>query len=72
MKKKRSRIISPRLLSGDSRESIYHRLPAEIKAGLRHIAQNENESIGWVLEKVVIKYFGFRPPKYIKRKRYND
>jgi hypothetical protein len=64
MKNKKTRQISPRLFNGDSRENIGHRLPYEIKQGLKAIAAKENKSVGWVLEEVVIDYFGFRKPKY--------
>lgn len=60
--------IAPRLKSGDKRESIGHGLPPEIKQGLKAIARHENESVSWVLEKIIIEYFGFKTPKYIKRK----
>lgn len=64
-----TRRIAPRLFSGDKRESIGHGLPPEIKAGLKKIAYSENESVSWVLEKIIIEYFGFKTPKYIKRKK---
>lgn len=63
------RIIAPRLASGDKRESIGHGLPPEIKAGIRRIAERENKSVSWVLEQVIIDYFGLRRPKYIQRKK---
>lgn len=69
---KKSRIIAPRLASGDRRESIGHGLPPDIKAGVRHIAASENKSVSWVLEQVIIKYFGLRTPKYIERKKTNE
>lgn len=62
------RIIAPRLVSKDRRESIGHGLPPEIKAGLKAIAESENKSVSWVLEQVIIDYFGFKRPKYIQRK----
>lgn len=65
----KTRTISPRLANGDSRENIYHRLPADIKYGLRLIAKSEGESIGWVLEKVIIDYFGLKKPKYKNYKK---
>lgn len=66
MKKKRR--IAPRLSSGESRESIGHGLPPEIKEGLRGIARRQNESVSWVLEKVIIDYFRLRRPDYVKPK----
>lgn len=68
---RKTRIIAPRLLSGDSRESIGHGLPPEIKQGLRAIAKSENKSVSWVLEEIIIDYFGFKRPKYIERKSNN-
>lgn len=65
------RIIAPRLVSRDRREPIGHGLPPEIKAGLKAIAEGENKSVSWVLEQVIIDYFGFRRPKYIQRKKTN-
>ena len=67
--KNKSRIIAPRLFSGEKRESIGHGLPPEIKAGIRRIAASENKSVSWVLEQVIIDYFGLRRPKYIGRKK---
>ena len=68
--KHKPRIIAPRLLSGDSRESIGHGLPPEIKAGLKKIGQDRNKSVSWVLEEIIIDYFGFRRPKYkLKEKK---
>jgi hypothetical protein len=63
------RIIAPRLKSGDSRDAIGHGLPPEIKDGLRAIAKSENKSLSWVLETIIIEYFGFKKPKYIERKK---
>jgi hypothetical protein len=70
--KHKPRIIAPRLFSGDSRESIGHGLPPEIKQGLRNIARGENKSVSWVLEEIIIDYFGFRKPKYIKRTAHKN
>lgn len=68
-KKRIKKTISPRLASGDCREPIYHCLPEPIKDGLRQIAALEKESIGWVLEKVIIDYFDLPKPKYVKSKK---
>lgn len=62
------RRIAPRLVSKEKRENIGHGLPPEIKDGLRAIAASENESMSWVLEKVIIEYFGLKKPLYIKRR----
>ena len=70
--KHKPKVIAPRLFSGERRESIGHGLPPEIKAGLRLIASRENKSVSWVLEQIIIEYFGFRKPKYIERKRRNE
>jgi hypothetical protein len=67
--KKNKRTISPRLADGASRVNIYHRLPDEIKEGLRAIAHEEKESVGWVLEQVIIRYFKFDKPEYKKVKK---
>jgi hypothetical protein len=67
----KTRIIAPRLANGDSRESFGHGLPPEIKDGLRLIAKRENKSMSWVMEEIIIDYFGFRRPKYLQRKKRN-
>ena len=66
-----ARIIAPRLFNGDVRESIGHGLPPRIKAGLKLIAQRENQSVSWVLEKVIIEYFKLPQPKYKLRKEHD-
>lgn len=65
------RLIAPRLFNGDPREQIGHGLPPAVKEGLRRIAEKENKSVSWVLEEVIIDYFGFRRPRYklVKKKR---
>lgn len=70
--KHKPRTIAPRLFSGERRESLGHGLPPEIKSGLKLIARKENKSLSWVLEQIIIEYFGFRKPKYIERKRRNE
>jgi hypothetical protein len=69
--KRGPKIIAPRLLSGDRRETIGHGLPPHIKEGIRDIARKENKSVSWVLETIIIEYFGFSKPKYIERKTDN-
>jgi hypothetical protein len=69
--KHKAKIIAPRLKSGDKRESIGHGLPPEIKQGLRSIARTENKSVSWILEQIIIEYFGFKTPRYIKRKEHD-
>ena len=63
------REIAPRLASGDSRVNFGHGLPEHIKEGLRSIAIHENKSMSWVMEEVIIRYFGLKRPKYIERKK---
>lgn len=62
-----AKTIAPRLSNGDSRLGIGHRLPANIKDGLRAIAARENKSVSWVIEEVIIAYFGMRTPRYRKQ-----
>lgn len=62
------RIIAPRLASGVSRENYGGRLPPHVKQGLRLIATQENKSMSWVMEEVIIRYFKMRTPKYIQRR----
>jgi hypothetical protein len=63
--KKHTRQIAPRLANGDIRVSIGHGLPPHIKEGLKLIAYREHRSLSWVLEQVLIHYFGLRQPEYI-------
>ena len=65
---KKHKTIAPRLFSGERRESIGHGLPPAVKEGIRSIARSENKSVSWVLEEIIIRYFGFKRPKYIERK----
>jgi len=60
---KKSREIAPRLHRG-IRERTFNRLPPEIKNSLRGIARDENKSMSWVLEQVIIDYFGLTEPRY--------
>lgn len=66
--RRRPRQIAPRLASGEIRESIGHGLPPHIKQGVRMIAARENRSVSWVLEQVIIAYFGLKKPEYVARK----
>lgn len=61
------RIIAPRLFGGVKRENYGGRLPPHVKDGLRLIAKQENKSMSWVMEEVIIRYFKMRTPKYIKK-----
>jgi len=67
--KKYKRVIAPRLANGERRESFGHGLPPQIKQGLRLIAKQENKSMSWVMEEVIIKYFRMKTPEYIERKK---
>jgi hypothetical protein len=69
MRKRKPRTIAPRLLDGTCRESIGHGLPPSIKEGLKEIARDENQSLSWVLEKVIIRYFKLDKPDYVNRKQ---
>ena len=71
-KDQKHRVIAPRLAGGIHRESIGHGLPPEIKEGLKMIARMENQSVSWVLEKIIIKYFGFETPEYVRRKNLDE
>ena len=64
-------MIAPRLANGESRVSFGHGLPDSVKEGLRTIAKQENKSMSWVMEKVIIDYFGLKQPKYVERKKHN-
>lgn len=61
---KTRRRIAPRLLDGATRDSINHGLPEVIKQGLKGIAQDEGQSVSWVLEQALTDYFGLKRPKY--------
>jgi hypothetical protein len=65
------KIIAPRLANGDKRVSFGHGLPPHVKEGIRGIAKDENKSMSWVMEEIIIDYFGFKRPKYIERKKQN-
>ena len=66
--KSKKKQIAPRLANGESRDNYGGRLPPRIKAALRLIANDENKSMSWVMEEVVIKFFGMRRPAYKRRK----
>ena len=66
--KLKKRIIAPRLLSGERRVGFGHGLPPEIKEGIRRIAALENQSMSWVMEQVIIRYFKLPKPDYVERK----
>jgi hypothetical protein len=64
-KMNRRKQICPRLYKG-IREGNFHRLPYEIKRSLMNIARDENKSMSWVLEQVIIDYFQLDVPRYKK------
>ena len=61
---------SPRLLNGDVRIRFHSQLPDSVKDGLRDIARRERKSMSWVIEEVIIDYFGLKPPKYKTPPKY--
>lgn len=63
--RRRKRQIAPRLANGDIRVSLGHGLPPEIKEGLKLIAYREGRSLSWVLERVLITYFGLKESEYV-------
>lgn len=69
---KKTKTIAPKLANGNSRIPWGGRLPEPIKQGIKLIARQENKSVSWVLEEVVIRYFRLRKPDYIPRKRYKE
>jgi hypothetical protein len=71
-KSKKPRTIAPRLANGEKRLTIGHGLPGYVKEGIRDIAYHENQSVSWVLEQIIIAYFDFEEPEYIKRKQNNE
>jgi hypothetical protein len=64
----KKKVIAPRLKSLEPRISIGHGLPSRVKEGIRSIARHENQSVSWVLEQIIIDYFGFEKPEYLERK----
>jgi hypothetical protein len=58
--------IAPKLYGGVIRIKLYGRLAPAIKQGLRDIAKAERKSMSWVVEEVLIEYFGLRRPRYLK------
>ena len=74
MRKRASKVtreIAPRLVSGECRVGIGHGLPPAVKAGLIDIATRENRTRSWVLEQVIIDYFGLSRPRYRASKKQN-
>lgn len=63
--------IAPRLANGESRVNFGGRLPDYVKEGIRAIARHERKSMSWTMEEIIIRYFGFKQPKYVERKKSN-
>ena len=61
--------IAPRLVSGEHRITWGGNLPPKVKEAVKLIASDENKSVSWVLENVVIDYFSMSRPKYRKKKQ---
>lgn len=61
--------IAPRLANGQSRENFGGRLPPKIKAALRFIAKEDNKSMSWVMEEVIIRFFNLKQPIYKPHKK---
>lgn len=64
---KSGREIAPKLANGDPRVHLWGRLPDNIKEGLRHIAMKEGRSMSWVVENVIVDYFGLPKPRYLDK-----
>lgn len=50
------RRIAPRLASGERRESAGNSIPPILKYALRVIATQENRSLSWVIEQILIDW----------------
>lgn len=56
MKTHRPRQIAPRLASGEKRIGAGNALPPIVKYALTMIAQQENQSRSWVIEKILLEW----------------
>jgi hypothetical protein len=56
VKAHRPRHIAPRLLSGEKRVPSGNALPPIVKYALRSIADQENRSLSWVIEEILIDW----------------
>ena len=56
--------IAPRLMDKECRENYTGGLPPLVKEGLYAIARKEKKSVSWVLETLIIDYFGLKRPAY--------
>lgn len=66
--KKTAREYAPSLERGYRKLNVWLRLAPSIRHGLSEIARNDNESINWVIEQVLIDYFHLEEPKYKVKK----
>ena len=62
--KKWKKTIAPRLANGEKRISNTGGLPPAVKRALKVIAHSEKQSVSWVMEQMVIEYFGIICPTY--------
>ena len=62
--KKRTKSIAPRLANGERRIPNSSGLPPAVKRALKVIAYSERQSVSWVMEQMVIEYFGIICPTY--------
>lgn len=75
---KQPKKILPRLAGGEVREQLYSSLPEDYKAGIRAIAQDENASINWVVNEILLDWINealrkhgrrrIPAPKYVTKK----
>jgi hypothetical protein len=56
--------IAPRLANGERRLPNSSGLPPAVKRALKVIAHTEKQSVSWVMEQMVIEYFGIICPTY--------
>jgi predicted transcriptional regulator len=54
------RRIAPRLANGHHRAPRGLNLPPAVNDGLRELAARECRSVSWIMEEVIIDYFGLR------------
>jgi hypothetical protein len=61
MRRRTHRRIAPRLLSGDKRQPSGNSLPPLLKFALRVIAEQENRSLSWVVEEILLDWARHNP-----------
>jgi hypothetical protein len=69
--KKKTRTYAPQLERGIRHKNGWFQLAPSVKHGLREIAKQENQTMNWVLEQVLIDYFHLEHPRYKLRKKKN-